>query len=105
MRINNEKRREVASKLREVETLEHDGDVWCDEGDVLDALGVYNNDDPSRCDPERVAFLADLIERPTCRKVIPNEMEGYVLCSRCGAEIGEYGVPNYCHNCGAEVVK
>ena len=49
--------------------------------------------------------LADLIDRPTCRKVIPNEMEGYVFCSRCGAEIGEYGVPNYCHSCGAEVAR
>lgn len=48
--------------------------------------------------------LADLIDRPTCRKVIPDEMEGYVFCSECGAEIGEYGVPNYCHNCGAEVI-
>lgn len=49
--------------------------------------------------------LSDLIDRPTCRKVIPSEMEGYVFCSNCGAEIGEYGVPNYCHNCGAEVVE
>lgn len=102
--VSNDQRREVAARLREVETLEYDGDVWCDEGDVLDALGLYNDDDPSSCDPEKVAFLADLIDPPTCRKVIPNEMEGYVFCSRCGAEIGEYGVPNYCHNCGAEVV-
>ena len=50
-------------------------------------------------------LLADLIDRPTCRKLIPDEMEGYVFCSNCGAEIGEYGVPNYCHNCGAKVVK
>lgn len=48
--------------------------------------------------------LADLIDRPTCRKVILNEMKGYAFCSRCGAEIGEYSVPNYCPNCGAEVV-
>lgn len=48
--------------------------------------------------------LADLIDRPTCRKRIPDEMEGYVFCSNCGAEIGEYGVPNYCPNCGAEVL-
>ena len=49
--------------------------------------------------------LADLIDRPTCRKAIPNETEGYVFCSRCGAEIGEYGAPNYCHSCGAEVAR
>lgn len=53
---------------------------------------------------EFYARLADLIDRPTCRKVIPSEMEGYVFCSRCGAEIGEYSVPSYCHNCGAEVM-
>lgn len=47
--------------------------------------------------------LADLID-PTCHKVIPSEIEGYVFCSKCGAEIGEYGVPNYCPNCGARVV-
>lgn len=54
---------------------------------------------------ERISKLVDLIDRPTCRKVIPNELEGYVFCSKCGVEIGEYGVPNYCHNCGAEVVE
>lgn len=112
MRINNEKRREVAARLREVETLEYDGDEWCDEGDVLDALGVYNNDDPSSCDPDKVAFLADLIDRPTC------EMEGYPGaryggCSHCGAFIRRDAVMDYigrvpvkyCSNCGAEVVE
>ena len=38
-----------------------------------------------------------------CYKVIPDEMEGYVFCSECGAEIGEYGYPNYCPNCGRNV--
>lgn len=32
-------------------------------------------------------------------------MEGLVFCSNCGVEIGEYSVPNYCHNCGRQVVK
>lgn len=40
----------------------------------------------------------------TCHKVIPDEMEGYVFCSECGAEIGEYSYPNYCHICGCKVV-
>lgn len=52
-----------------------------------------------------VNYLADLIDRPTCRKRIPDEMEGLVFCSNCGSEIGEYSVPNYCHNCGAKVVE
>lgn len=54
---------------------------------------------------ERIGKLADLIDRPKCRKRIPDEIEGLVFCSNCGAEIGEYGVPNYCHNCGAEVIE
>lgn len=62
--ISDEKRREVARKLREVEILEYNGDKWCDEGDVLDALGLYNEDDPSSCNPDKVALLADLIDRP-----------------------------------------
>lgn len=48
-------------------------------------------------------YLADLID-PTCHKVIPSEIDGYVFCSNCMAEIGEYGVPNYCHNCGHRLV-
>lgn len=34
-------------------------------------------------------LLADLIDRPTCRKRIPDEMEGYVFCPNCGAEVVE----------------
>ena len=44
------------------------------------------------------------VRERTCHKVIPDEMEGYVFCSECGAEIGEYGYPNYCQNCGCKVV-
>lgn len=50
-----------------------------------------------------LSTLSDLID-PTCCAVIPDEQEGYVFCSLCGAMIGEYGRPNYCHNCGARVV-
>ena len=64
-------------------------------GDAINDSYVFYNDVLSR--------LADLID-PTCHKVIPNEEEGYVFCSNCGAEIGEYGVPNYCHNCGHRLV-
>lgn len=44
------------------------------------------------------------VKERTCHKVIPDEMEGYVFCSECGAEIGEYGYPNYCPICGCKVV-
>lgn len=109
--ISNEKRREVAQRLREVETLEYDGDVWCDECDVLDALGLYNEGDPSSCNPNNVAILSDLIDRPTC-KLIENNQHRYLPCSRCGAFIRWDAVTNltgvvpirYCPNCGADVV-
>lgn len=55
---------------------------------------------------ERIGKLVDCeTDRPTCQKRIPDEMEGLVFCSNCGAEIGEYSVPNYCPNCGRQVVK
>lgn len=98
-------RREVAERLRSVEVCDdwEDGAVLCDERDVEDALGL--DFDESWVTKASVDHLADLIDRPTCHKVIPSEMEGYVFCSNCGAEIWEYGVSNYCHNCGAEVVE
>lgn len=64
--------------------------------DVVSACGVNSDFWCVRVDD--LGKLADLID-PTCHKVIPSEMEGYVFCSNCGAEIGEYGVQNYCHNC------
>lgn len=114
--ISNEERRRVAKKLLEI--------IWC----MRKREEFYKSDvDPIRCGNVTyrniagsveesgnlikgnyiniVERLADLIDRPTCRKLIPDEMEGLVFCSNCGAEIGEYGVPNYCHNCGAEVVE
>lgn len=108
--VSNDQRRKVAARLREVETLEYDGDVWCDEGDVLDALGLYNDDDPSSCDPDEVAFLADLIDPPTCRNVADPYDGGLFECSNCG-EMWEFSYGNtadnhlnFCPRCGAEVV-
>ena len=108
--IRDEQRRDVAQRLREVETLEYDGDEWCDEGDVLDALGLYNADDPNSCDPNKVDFLAALIDRPTC-KMECRPGVWYGRCSRCGAFVRRDavtdctgGIPvKYCPNCGAEV--
>lgn len=106
--IRGDQRREVAARLREVETIEYDGDEWCDECDVLDALGLYNDGDLNSCDPEKVAFLADLIDSPTAKQ----EHNGaYWRCSHCGAYTrkdaviadGLDVVPlRYCGNCGRE---
>lgn len=101
--ISDAERREVASKLRGLDEYidgvlsmctkqEHDAMALAAIHAVVGKGDIFQ-------------LLADLIDRPTCRKLIPDEMEGYVFCSNCGAEIGEYGVPNYCHNCGAKVAK
>ena len=101
--VSNEERREVAQKLRSLDEYIDGMPSMCtkQEHDAL-ALrairAVVGKGDIFH-------LLADLIDRPTCRKLIPDEMEGLVFCSNCGAEIGEYSVPNYCHNCGAKVVE
>lgn len=105
-----DERREVADSLRaraagvgfayrDVYAL-NNGWVYRTLREIVEAIGCVENPHPA----EWMARLADLID-PTCHKVIPSEIEGYVFCSKCGAEIGEYGVPNYCHNCGARVVR
>ena len=101
MEITNEERREVAGRIRE-RIWRNRRTAWdvVLESSCVDVFGYR-----FRSNEEFALFLADLIDRPTCRKLIPDEMEGLVFCSNCGVEIGEYGVPNYCHNCGAEVMK
>lgn len=98
MASNNEERREVAELLR-IEVKDEDTSldypVHRIINDVLGVNGAWGD--------KAARILADLID-PTCHRVIPDEEEGYVFCSNCGAEIGEYGVPNYCHNCGHRVV-
>ena len=101
--ISNEERREIAGKLRSLDERIEGMPLMCTKQEhnamALRAIrAVVGKGDIFH-------LLADLIDRPTCRKLIPDEMEGLVFCSNCGAEIGEYGVPNYCHNCGAEVVE
>lgn len=102
-----DERREVAARLRETcDEIKREGNgltVW----ELADVLNIRDDDSvmTGSLNLDDARHLADLIDRQTCHKVIPSEMEGYVFCSKCGAEIGEYGVPNYCHNCGAEVVE
>ena len=56
---------------------------------------------------ERISKLVDLIDRPTCRNIGGEEGtngEHYdFFCSACGFADG-VTEPNYCPNCGAEVV-
>lgn len=101
--ISNEERREVARKLRSLDENIDGVPLMCTKQEhnamALRAIrAVVGKGDIFH-------LLADLIDRPTCRKLIPDEMEGLVFCSNCRAEIGEYSVPNYCPNCGRQVVK
>ncbi len=73
--------------------------------DVMDELGVDMEDGDVY--PKRVEWLADLIDRPTCRLSCTNsEFDTIVSCSRCGKTFLEPPcVLNYCPICGAEVVE
>lgn len=101
--ISDTERREIARKLREIE-----GRTTSEltDGELIDLLadkvrfGRYGS---KNFDELLFGRIADLIDRPAYRPVIPNEMEGGVFCPQCGAEIGEYGVPNYCYNCGTAI--
>lgn len=107
--ISDEERREVAERLRGLDVKITSRDTL--ERAVDKLMKAVCGDipfSPIRYSVRNLCglanMLADLIDRPTCRKRIPDEMEGLVFCSNCGAEIGEYSVPNYCPNCGAEVI-
>lgn len=97
--ITDEKRREVAKELRELATpgcIRYAEEFYEELREIVafDRDGSFDGVADS---------LADLIDRPIYRPVIPNAMEGYVFCPHCGAPIGEYGVPNYCHSCGVAI--
>lgn len=115
--ISNEERREVARKLRE-RTKEQLGKSM-----FSDTLGIYTPNN-GWWNPEKatsywtsiVRYLAELIDRPTCRNIYA-ETEGMggcengFKCSECGNTVEDYegfrisGEFNYCSKCGAEVVE
>lgn len=97
--ITDEERREVAKELRKLATpgcIRYAEEFYEELREIIafDRDGSFDGVANS---------LADLIDRPIYRPVIPNAMEGYVFCPQCGAPIGEYGVPNYCHSCGVAI--
>lgn len=104
--ISDAERRKVARKLREDAANDKLREHVFVEEIIVGCIGETMHDEWGNVrEVEILTKLADLIDRQMCRKLIPDEMEGSVFCSNCGAEIGEYSVPNYCHNCGAEVVE
>lgn len=108
--ISNDKRHEVAMRMREIMCLHPDGflDSMVAQS-ILDVMG------------EGVTIgetVADLIDRPTCHDVADLDRESF-KCSRCGFRVLSIdGAPDaaklvgtkggvidfgYCPNCGAEV--
>jgi hypothetical protein len=97
--ITDDVRREVAKELRELATP---GCIRYAEEFYEELREIVASDLDGSFDGVANS-LADLIDRPIYRPVIPNAMDGYVFCPQCGAPIGEYGVPNYCHSCGVAI--
>lgn len=109
--ISDDERREVAARLRE-RTKKPLGKNM--QRMFSETLGMYAHDN-GWLNPDRatsrwdviVNYLADLIDRPTCRNLGLEEGtngEGYdFFCSRCGfaADVVD---PRYCPCCRAEVV-
>ena len=100
--INNNQRREVAAKMRELYNLKPDR--WLDRL-IVDAMdGVCPVTKPFGL------MVADLIDRPTCgMEYIPEWSNDELYptevyrCSECGHVVNE-GKPHYCPMCGAEVI-
>lgn len=112
--ISDKERREVAARMRSQLTgMRENGGYYKNDLDILECGNTtYRNIAASVEEYGNylkgnyihiVETLADLIDRPVYRPVIPDEMEGHVFCPQCGALIDEYGVPNYCHNCGVAI--
>ena len=102
--VNDEKRREVAAKMRGYDVSEFKESAIVP---FLDCLGVgYSNW------REVLDSLADLIDRPTCKIILVGELRtaygkpitginGYVLS--CGHPAVGFEKPRYCPKCGEEV--
>ena len=117
--ISNEERREVARKLRE-RTKKPMGKSM--QRMFTETLGIYahhiswmNPDKATNRWDVIVNYLADLIDRPTCRNIYAETekvggCENGFKCSECGNMVEDYegyrvsGEFNYCSKCGAIVV-
>lgn len=111
--ISDEERREVAQKLRE-RTKKPMGKSM--QRMFTETLGIYahhinwmNPDKATNRWDVIVNYLADLIDRETCRNLAAKPADE-LLCSECGEHVDiayldsadDYHA-RYCPNCGAEV--
>lgn len=109
----NEERREVASKLRDIEFKNNLFSPWCksvetilDGKDCGEDDGTCNEDE---CCKRFLKEIADLIE-PEPERMCENESSepGIFTCSYCGADFYDTEISgdwNYCPNCGAKVIE
>ena len=108
-----EERREVAERLRKLPSTT-DADGCCTAWDVLFALGARQCDAIGFVRTDDALRLADLIDRPTCKLLLQEQM--YSLWGEpiddllrftlsCGHHTVGYEKPRYCLTFGAEVVE
>ncbi len=111
MRATNEERRDVAVGLRRLARDAAEGKP-VGAADVMDELGMDMEDGDVY--PERVEWLASLIDRPTCKNIRitkgmqPVETFFWFECSECHAvaRTDEFGRQiRFCYACGAEVME
>lgn len=118
--VSNEERREVARKLRE-RTKKPMGKSM--QRMFTETLGIYahhiswmNPDKATNRWDVIVNYLADLIDRPTCRNIYAETVkvgacENGFKCSECGNIVEDYegyrisGKFNFCSKCGRDVVE
>ena len=108
--------RDIARELRDTA----DEQVRCGQplSEFLgDVLGFGYEPDIEAREADVISELAWLIDRPTCHDCMPNELMSLFECSECGVQVlvKRYGLPGgeqkrlikpqYCPNCGAEVVE
>lgn len=113
--VSNEERREVARKLRE-RTKKPMGKSM--QRMFTETLGIYahhiswmNPDKATNRWDVIVNYLADLIDRPTCKNLATKPADE-LLCGECGEHVDIAYVENaddyhakFCPRCGAEVVE
>lgn len=102
--ISDDERRRVVAELRDASTgtYRHVDVLDVIAGSIgVDIAGKFSYE----AEKEIYAALADLIDRPTTRRVCKNPMAIHEKwpCERCGFSIGDRRW-KYCPNCGAEVV-
>lgn len=112
--ISDKERREVARKLRAIPHVDCFGHDSINPTDLWRTIGFLRTVD-GRIPTEEVRYLADLIDRPTCRNVYDESEMGSCKngfkCSECKNIVEDYegycisGEFYYCPKCGREVVE